>query len=841
MTGERSISKGFSLSSYVLLVLSLLGLSCTNSGSNTPGEITPGEIVDGKNLTGESRIVVKLTDAPADLEALSVTLSELLIHFRASGTGSQWIRISGETQVELLSLQNGQTLKLGSVGLGQGTLIGIGFGVSSATAVVGGQRVPVDVPTGTRVSVDFETSYGVGKGEQLSITLDFDAKRSVVERQGQGLLLFPIVEIKSVETTQINDPPFAKVFTPQLFGGRGWSIVQTGDGGFAVAGEASVVAGPNDLWLVRLDPSGNVIWQKRYGGAAADFAQSIVQTSDGGFALAGHTESFGAGNADFWVLRLDGAGNVIWQKAYGGSTFDAARSIVQTGDGGFAVAGEATSFAPGGVLRGWILRLDGSGNIIWQRASGGPSADGFQSIVQTMDGGFAVAGSTSSFGIGDAWVVRLDGAGNVIWQKAYGGAAGDSGQSIVQTSDGGFAVAGSTGSFGAGSSDAWVLRIDSAGNVMSQKAYGGSGMDVAFSIVNVVGGGFAFAGRTDSFDAGDTDAWVVRLDAAGNAEWQKVFNLVSFGFATEIVHTVGGGFAVSGFGSGVVVLNVDAGGNVPICPPLGDTLATVTNTLAGAQPTSSGITATTVSPSPTSAIVSDTVSSEVQECPLPNNPPVITSGPSADPTTVNEGGTVSLSVQASDPDGDPLSFLWSAPAGTFSNPSLQNPMWTSPQVDADQTITITVQVSDGQGGVTSGSVQVTVLNVPPPPSQLVVALDIDPNTLNIRSQGNPVTAVLEVTQGGDSSQIVVATLTLNAVNSQAIAALSPFNKPVELADANGNGVQDLKVQFSRQALISALKGLGFGEGDATIQIQGQLTTGSTFSVTDTIKVIERGK
>ena len=245
------------------------------------------------------------------------------------------------------------------------------------------------------------------------------------------------------------------------------SIVALADGGFAVAGRTSSKgAGQGDMWVLRLDEAGNVAWDHTYGGAKWDEPSSIVALADGGFAVAGVTSFQGAGERDMWVLRLDEAGNVLWDRTYGGAEGDWARSIVALADGGFAVAG-VTSSKGAGYDDMWVLRLDEAGNVVWDQTYGGAERDRASSIVALADGGFAVAGYTQSKGAGDRdmWVLRLDEAGNVVWDQTYGGAGGDWASSIVALADGGFAVAEYTESKGAGNRDMWVLRLDEAGNV----------------------------------------------------------------------------------------------------------------------------------------------------------------------------------------------------------------------------------------------------------------------------------------------------------------------------------------------------------------------------------------
>jgi hypothetical protein len=216
---------------------------------------------------------------------------------------------------------------------------------------------------------------------------------------------------------------------------------------------------------VKLDSGGNVQWTKTIGGSDLDVATSIIQSSDGGYVVAGGTSSFGAGSADMYVVKLDANGNVIWTKTIGGGSDDGAASIIQSSDGGYVVAGSSDSFGAGSYDI-YVVKLDSSGNVIWTKTIGGSDWDVARSIIQSSDGGYVVAGYTGSFGAGgDIYVVKLDSGGNVQWTKTIGGSNYDEAGSIIQSSDGGYAVAGYTYSFGAGGRDIYLVKMDANGNV----------------------------------------------------------------------------------------------------------------------------------------------------------------------------------------------------------------------------------------------------------------------------------------------------------------------------------------------------------------------------------------
>jgi len=339
----------------------------------------------------------------------------------------------------------------------------------------------------------------------------------------------------------------------KTYGGTGndyaYSVVQTIDKGYALAGlTGSVGAGDYDFWLVKTDSNGNMQWNMTYGGTSEDVAFALVQTVDGGYAIAGQTDSFGAGGADFWLVKTDSAGNALWNKTYGGTGDDYAYSVVQTSDGGYALAGCANSFGAGNYDF-WLVKTDANGNMQWNMTYGGTSLEYALALVQTVDGGYALAGDTYSFGAGsyDAWLVKTDSEGNALWNMTYGGTSTDWAHALVQTADGGYAIAGYTGSFGAGSGDFWLVKTDSSGNAQWNKTYGGTDSDGACALVQTVDGGYALAGFTISYGAGSYDFWLVKTDANGNEQWNQAYGGTGDDGAWSVIQTVDGGYAVTGY------------------------------------------------------------------------------------------------------------------------------------------------------------------------------------------------------------------------------------------------------------------------------------------------------
>jgi len=230
------------------------------------------------------------------------------------------------------------------------------------------------------------------------------------------------------------------------------TITQTSDGGYVIVGY-TLSYGTDTLWLIKTDQSGNMQWSRRYGPWWG--AKSIVQTSDGGYAIGG------SDGDDFLLVKTDSTGNMQWYRTYGGPNYDLAHSLVQTVDGGYALAGETRSFGAGDYDV-WLVKTDANGNIEWSRTFGGSAIDDGMSVIQTADGGYAIACRQYSFGAGlsDFWLIKTDASGNVEWNFIYGGPDYDTLHSVVQTVDGGFALAGDTKSFAtAGDADFWLIKL----------------------------------------------------------------------------------------------------------------------------------------------------------------------------------------------------------------------------------------------------------------------------------------------------------------------------------------------------------------------------------------------
>lgn len=241
----------------------------------------------------------------------------------------------------------------------------------------------------------------------------------------------------------------------------GFSVVQTPDAGYIVSGQNS-----GDVLLVKTDSSGVRLWRRSYGGESVDCGYSVALTTDGGYIVTGYTRSFGAGRADAWLIKTDWLGDTIWTRTYGyAAGYDYGRSVTQTADGGYVITGWTESLEPRSQL--WLIKTDASGDNIWTRVYGGSDFDKGYSVVQTGDGGFLVAGYTGSFGAGhhDVWLLKTDEMGDTLWTRTFGGTARDEAYCVAQTADGGYVITGRTHSYGPDIGSVWLIKTDSLGLV----------------------------------------------------------------------------------------------------------------------------------------------------------------------------------------------------------------------------------------------------------------------------------------------------------------------------------------------------------------------------------------
>ncbi|EDP97245.1 hypothetical protein U8527_02820 [Kordia algicida OT-1] len=378
-------------------------------------------------------------------------------------------------------------------------------------------------------------------------------------------------------------------------------ITLTSDGGYAIVGYTKSINGDitdhtseqNDYWVARLNADGTLLWSKTYGGTADDRGEAIKTTSDDGFIITGYSRSgdedvsTNSGFYDQWIVKLDANGNLIWEKSFGYSGSDQAFDIIQTSDGGYFTTGFLDITASGGqgsvgkpnntngsfanpehgVGEYWCHKLDASGNIMWSRYFGGTNNDRSYATLETNDNNFIIAGSsesddfdvTNSKGSYDFWVVKLNSTGDLIWQKSYGGTGIDIGYDITKTTDGNYIAVGDTRSSDGdvsnlkGSADFWVIKIaDTDGSLIWERTFGGSDFESARAITPLQDGGFAIVGSSKSNNVnvasnyGQNDFWVIKIGDTGNLTWEKNFGGSQLDIAYGIIETADEKLVIAG-------------------------------------------------------------------------------------------------------------------------------------------------------------------------------------------------------------------------------------------------------------------------------------------------------
>lgn len=338
----------------------------------------------------------------------------------------------------------------------------------------------------------------------------------------------------------------------------------------------------------------DILWEKSYGGKHADYLFDVIPTPDYGFILAGSSVSKKTGNKtednrgdlDYWVWKMDDIGELDWQKSFGGAGQDLLRAVLLTNDGGFLLAGSSESgegLDKKDKSRGdtdfWLIKLNAKGGEEWQKTIGGFGQDEVNSIVRTKDGGFVLAGSsgsgisgeksTDNFGGLDYWVVKIDSKGLIVWQNSFGGIYNDELRSVEMTLDGGFILGGSSNSpeggnkteKGLGQSDYWLVKIDDKGLEQWQKAIGGTGDD-QLSVVHQTPKGTYILGGNSNSESGEskstsnksgTDFWLVALDADRQTLWQETYNIGKYDMLTSLVENNDHSMVLGGYAQGELV------------------------------------------------------------------------------------------------------------------------------------------------------------------------------------------------------------------------------------------------------------------------------------------------
>jgi hypothetical protein len=364
--------------------------------------------------------------------------------------------------------------------------------------------------------------------------------------------IFTLLAILAFALSASAQPPSPDTLWTKTYGGHasdaGNSVQQTMDGGYIIAGSTeSYGAGSHDVYLIKTDEQGNRQWYRTFGGTVDDKGWSVQQTTDGGFIIVGYTESYGAGSFDVYLIKTDGQGNQQWYRTFGGTGTDRGYSVQQTADGGFIIVGYTNSYGAGSSDV-YLIKTDGQGNQQWYQTFGGTSSDHGYSVQQTMDGSFIIVGHTSSYGVGswDVYLIKTDGQGNQQWYRTFGGNFDDLGKGVQQTTDSGFIIVGYTNSYGAGALDVCLIKTDGQGNQQWYRTFGGVSNDCGSSVQQTTDGGFIIAGYTSSYGAGDYDVHLIKTDGQGNQQWYRTFGGNGSEAGCSVQKTINDGIIIVG-------------------------------------------------------------------------------------------------------------------------------------------------------------------------------------------------------------------------------------------------------------------------------------------------------
>jgi hypothetical protein len=334
---------------------------------------------------------------------------------------------------------------------------------------------------------------------------------------------------------------FSQITFQKVYPGcYGYSVVQTFDGGYAIVG--NLCYGYNGIYFIKTNPFGDTVMTRTYGGSDICYGISIAQTSDSGYIMAGTTFTNNSSNACVYLLKTKANGDTIWTKSYCGNNFSYGYSVLQTNDGGYIVAGSSAADSS----NVYVIKTNFTGDTLWTRMYGGIQFDEGACIKQTISGGYIITGSTKSFGAGmsDVYLISINSTGNILWTKTYGGVDNDYGKSVAQTQDSGFVIAGITHRYAGANSCVYLIRTNNNGDTLWTKSILGIfPHTVAFSTAQTVEGGYIIAGYAHGlYD----DAYLVKTDANGDTLWTRTYNTGRSEIAYSVAQTSDNGYILAG-------------------------------------------------------------------------------------------------------------------------------------------------------------------------------------------------------------------------------------------------------------------------------------------------------
>ncbi len=338
------------------------------------------------------------------------------------------------------------------------------------------------------------------------------------------------------------------------------SVLQANDGGFVIVGSTnSQGAGNYDVLIVKTDSQGVMMWNNTYGGTDLERGHAVQQTKDGGYIIVGETVSYsrasGSGATSVYLVKTNHLGEQVWSQSFGETGYDIGYSVQQTSDNGYIIVGQTRSDEQ--ANEAFLIKTDSSGYMEWSRTFGGISGDYGYHVQQTLDGGYAIAGQTASLGVGgqgSVWLIKTDSSGVETWNSYFGYQRNDQGKAVQQTPDGGYVIVGITENYGEGNGDVCLLKYNSEGDLRWSNTFGGTGVDIGYSMKQTSDGGFIIAGRTDSFGVEYRDIYLIKTNASGAIEWSYTIGGGGAESGDSVTPTRDGGYIIAGstdsFGAG---------------------------------------------------------------------------------------------------------------------------------------------------------------------------------------------------------------------------------------------------------------------------------------------------
>ncbi|MBI2722522.1 MAG: T9SS type A sorting domain-containing protein [Bacteroidetes bacterium] len=316
---------------------------------------------------------------------------------------------------------------------------------------------------------------------------------------------------------------FEKVYSNPPYDQEGQDVLPTADGGYLIAGYTNTsILNDADVLVIKSDAAGNEIWRKTYGGTKPDFPYHMLATTDGNYFLVGYSQSYGGGDYDILLMKIDPAGTVLWTQTYGGWGNDIGRDVITTSDGNYVIVGSSNS--PGlADQNANLIKIDPSGNVLWSKFYGGTANDYGNSVRQTSDGGYIMLGKTFSYGVGngDAYLVKLNSNGDTTWTKTFGGPQNDEGEYITIAPDGGYAFLVRDSSSAGKDIDVRFIKTDASGNVVWNKVYGGNKKDTPKMVQTTSDGGYIIGAISRSFGWMNPDMWILKCNSLGDTTWAR--------------------------------------------------------------------------------------------------------------------------------------------------------------------------------------------------------------------------------------------------------------------------------------------------------------------------------